>query len=315
MKKLAFIAIMTLMLTASTANAQTTKLSIVGSNTVFPIIEAVGARFQELNPNVDLAVEGPGSGAGITALIDGQTDIAPMSREPKDAEKQEAAAKGIELNITTIALDALVVVVNHDNPIDGLTEDQISAIYNGTIKNWADLGWAEGGSITVIERDENSGTHDYFNEFFLDGNEVDPAKVSKHIQEASTSQLFRLVADQVNAIGYGGLAYLTDQVKALKIDDVAPSIETARTGEYPVARPLYLVFDEKTIPEIGREFVEYVLSPEGQFLVLDVGYINVKEAATGLTSVAGIDNTPISPLGITVAIMTFALFRSLRKKK
>ncbi len=305
------ILLLVMIFASSTAVAET-KLSIVGSNTLFPIVEAVGARFQELNPDVTISVEGPGSGAGITALIDRQTDIAPMSREPKQEEVNEATAKGIELNITKVALDALIIVVNKENPIDSLTREQITGIYNGTYTNWADVGWASGGDIFVIERDENSGTHDFFNEFFLDGEEVDPAKVKGHKQEASTSQLFRLVADQKNAIGYGGLAFFTDIVKKVKVDGVEGTIETAKDGSYPVARPLFYVFDEKTISDIGRQFVEYTLSPEGQYLVLDVGYVNVAEAAQTLSEVASIDNTPLNPLPLMAGIVFLALV--FRKK-
>ncbi|MCY3410574.1 MAG: PstS family phosphate ABC transporter substrate-binding protein [Candidatus Heimdallarchaeota archaeon] len=268
-------------------------IRVVGSNTVYPIMDAVGARFSEVKGGeVTLTIEGPGSGAGITALIEQQTDIAPMSRAPKDSEKAEAVVAGIELNITTIALDALVIIVNKANPINGLTKAQITDIYDGTKTSWSEFGWSAGGDISVIERDENSGTHDYFNEFFLDGEEVDPTKVAEHKQEASTSTLFELVASDESAIGYGGLAYMEDTVKALEVDGVAPSKAAAADETYSVARPLFVVFDEKTISDMAREFVNYVLGPEGQYLCDYVGYVALYDVATGLSDTATGDNIP-----------------------
>ncbi len=263
------------------SGSSTSTIKVVGSNTVFPIMEAAGARFNEMNPDVTVSIEGPGSGAGISALIDGQTDLAPMSRAPKNAEIEASKSKGIELNITTIALDALVVIVNKVNTINDLSIANITSIYSGNITNWSAFGGS--GDITVIERDENSGTHDYFNDLFLGGNEVDPTAVYSHKQEASTSTLFKLIAEDENAIGYGGLAYMDDTVKAVSIEGVEANKANAADGSYAIARPLFIVFDEKTVSSLARELVDYILGPEGQWIINDVGYVALFEMATGLS--------------------------------
>lgn len=295
---------MSLMLTATPGVALEGTVTVTGSNTVFPIIEAASARWQELHPDVTISASGPGSGAGITALIEGQTDLAPMSRAPKAAEISEATTAGIELNITTVGIDAIVIIVNKNNPITDLTSDQISQIYNGTFTSWTEVGWSAGGDITVIERDENSGTHDYFNDQFMGGEEVNPALLHEHKQEASTSTLFQLVAENDNAIGYGGLAYLDDTVKAVDVDGVKATKANAKSGDYSVARPLFVVFDDKTVSDLAREFINYILGLEGQYLVDSVGYVAVGEMAESLEAVAGFLPLNMTPIFLGIAAVT-----------
>lgn len=312
-KVITFMGLLLMVLMINNGSASTA-IDVTGSNTLFPIMEAAGARFQELHQDVKVSVSGPGSGAGIKALINKQTDIAPMSRAPKDSELTEAKNQGLQVKIETVGKDALIIIVNKDNPLNDLTTKQISDIFAGNVTSWKDLGWATGGDITVIERDENSGTHDFFNEHFLDGNEVDPTKVKAHKQEASTSTLFKLVKENPNAIGYGGLAYLTDIVKAVSVDGTAPSKASAADGSYAVARPLFLVYDELTIGDLAKQLVDYVLSPEGQWIVDDVGYVAVKEMATGLTSIEG-DSNSVPGFGFFAAFLSVLLLPIIKKRK
>ena len=299
----------------SAVNAEVQTLRIKGSNTLFPIIESASLEWEDQYPDVTIEAAGPGSGAGMKLLLDGQTDIAPMSRAPKDSEIQAGVDKGMDIKSETVGLDALIIIVNKDNPVNDLTHDQIAGIFNGTIRKWSSIDPTVNlvkDEIKVIERDTNSGTHDYFNEFFLGEGSVPADKLGEnYAQYASTSQLFENVASEVNAIGYGGLAYLDDTVKAVNVDGKTPSVETAKTGEYPVARPLYLVYDDKTLIDIGRTFIDYILSPEGQRLVLDVGYVNVKEAAdpsaSGANTSEDLASFPLfySIIGIAGAITIF----------
>lgn len=298
--KLFSLIVIALMIT-QTANASLSgTIDVTGSNTVYPIMNSAGARFQEINPDVQISISGPGSGAGIAALLDGLTDIAPMSRAPKDSEKQAAADKGMQLNITTVGIDAIVIIVNKENPVTNLNPADISAIYGGNKTSWADFGWAAGGDIKVVERDENSGTHDYFNEEFLDGNEVDPVKVADHAQFASTKELFQTIATEKNAIGYGGLAYLDDTVKAVTVNNVVANKANAKDGSYGISRPLFVVFDQKTIATVAYAFVNFVLSPEGQAIVEQVGYVAVGEIGSITTENPAPFNLPAVVVGITV---------------
>jgi phosphate transport system substrate-binding protein len=268
------------MLMMSPSYAQTT-LDVTGSNTVFPVINAAAAEWAEDN-NVDIAASGPGSGAGFQALLNGQTDIAPMSRAPRASEIESAVDLGIDLQTAVIAWDSLVVFVNPNNPITGLSAEMIQGIYNGTIRTWSELGW-EGSfddQIKVVERDQNSGTHVFFNEFFLKGSPPPASELGAyHSAFAPTNQIVDLVASEENAIGYGGIAFvteedgsITDRVRVLNVNEIVANKANAASGEYPVSRALYLVFNENTIPDIGKDFIDFILSERGQEIVDEVGY-------------------------------------------
>ncbi len=303
--KLISLIIVSLLINQSVIADLSGTIDVTGSNTVYPIMNAAGARFQEIHPDVSISISGPGSGAGISALIDGITDLAPMSRAPKQAEIDDATSKGMKLNITTIAIDAIVIIINKDNPIVNLNSEDISAIYSGNKTQWADFGWNEGGSIKVLERDENSGTHDYFNEEFLNGNEVDPTKVAEHAQFASTKELFDTVATEKNTIGYGGLAYLSDDVKAVNVNNVAANKANAKDGSYSVSRPLFIVFDQNTVSTVAAAFVNFVLSPEGQAIVEQVGYVAIGEIGTISSDTS---TSPFEMIYVFVGFSMMAIF-------
>lgn len=152
--------------TNTTANPGSTlsgTFSIVGSNTVTPISTIWAEQFMADNPKVNISVSGPGSGAGIAALINGTTDVCQSSRLIKQEEIEQAHNAGVEPYEIQVASDALSVVVNPDNPVDELTIAQLSAIYTGRITNWKEVGGND-ASIVVLARDTNSGTHVYFKE-------------------------------------------------------------------------------------------------------------------------------------------------------
>jgi phosphate transport system substrate-binding protein len=255
---------------------------VIGSNTVTPLTTVWAEEFMKMNPKVNIAVSGPGSGVGIANLIDGTTDIAQASRKMKSKEYDQAREKGVNPVEIQVATDALSVVVHPSNPISELTIAQISAIYTNEITNWKELGGSD-TPIVAIARDTNSGTHVFFKEHVVQMQGLDTEnKELEYGQDVlflpSTEAGVTEVAKNPNAIFYPGLGYLTDRVKPLAIkkttDDAAvlPSVETALDGTYPVARPLLYYTNGEPAGAI-KAFIDYCLSAEGQAKVAEVGYV------------------------------------------
>lgn len=257
-------------------------ISIVGSNTVTPLSAVWAEEFMEMHPEVNIAVSGPGSGVGIAYLINGTTDICQASRAMKATEIEQAQANGVEPYEIQVATDALSVVVNPDNPVSELTFAQLSAIYTGQITNWSEVGGND-AEIVVLSRDTDSGTHVFFKEHVVQMAGLPTEDTSLEyggnvLFLPSTKQGVDEVAQNVNAIFYPGLGYVTDEVKPLAIkqtaDDpaVLPSVETALDGIYPISRPL-LLYTNGEPTGIIKAFIDYCLSSEGQEKITEVDYV------------------------------------------
>ena len=260
----------------------TGSIKIIGSNTVTPLSTVWAEEFMKEHPRVSIAVSGPGSGAGIAALINGTTDVCQASRMIKQKEIDEARTNGLEPYEIQVATDALSVIVHPDNPVSELTIAQISAIYTGKITNWKEVGGND-ATIIAISRDTNSGTHVFFKEQVVQMKGLDSEDKSleygpKVLFLPSTEEGVSEVAGNPKAIFFPGLGYVTDEVKPLAVrktaDDagVLPSVATALDGTYPVARPL-LFYTDGAPSGIIKTFVDYCLSTEGQAQVTDVGYV------------------------------------------
>ena len=256
--------------------------NVIGSNTVTPLTAVWAEEFMKTNPKVNIAVSGPGSGAGIAALINGTTDICQASREIKQKETDEAKANGVEPYEIQVATDALSVIVHPSNPVSELTIAQLSAIFTNQITNWTEVGGND-APIVAISRDTNSGTHVFFKEQVVQMKglateneelEYGPEVLFLPSTEGGVTE----TANNPNAIFYPGLGYLTDKVKPLAIkktaDDpaVLPSVETALDGTYSIARPL-LYYTNGEPADLIKTFVDYCLSSDGQAKVLEVGYV------------------------------------------
>ena len=259
--------------------------NIIGSNTVTPLTSVWAEEFMKMHPEVNIAVSGPGSGAGIAALINGTTDICQASRKIKSKEIEQAQANGVETYEIQVATDALSVVVNPANPVSELTIVQLSAIFTNKITNWKEVGGND-ATIVVISRDTNSGTHVFFKEHMVQMKGLSTEDKSleygpKVLFLPSTEQGVSETAKNPNAIFYPGLGYVTADVKPLAIKKTAdapgvlPSVETALDGTYPVARPL-LYYTNGAPAGIIKAFIDYCLSPEGQEKVTEVGYVPLK---------------------------------------
>lgn len=259
-------------------------IKITGSDTMVNLAQAWQERYQKVQPAVAIQVTGGGSGVGIAALCGGKVDIAPSSRKIKPNELKLAQERtGKEPKEYVVGLDALAIYVHPDNPLDTITIPQLAELYgaNGTITRWDDLkvdnAACSDGEIIRVSRQNSSGTYLYFKEAVLGEN--------RDFKEGMTSQsgssdVVALVSKTPCAIGYSGMGYRTDEVKVVKVakkegePGVEPSKEAAIDGRYPISRPLFLY----TLGEpegYVKEFIDWVMSDEGQQLVEDLGYVRI----------------------------------------
>jgi phosphate transport system substrate-binding protein len=238
------------------------------------------------NPDVSIAVSGPGSGVGIASLIDSTTDICQSSRLITQSEIDQAKAKGVTPYEIQVATDALSVVVNPANPVSELTFAQLSAIYTNKIINWKEVGGND-ASIVVMSRDTNSGTYTYFKETVVQmaGLLTADKKLEygdKVLMLPSTEEGVSQVASNPNAIFYTGLGYLNDTVKAIGVKKTAndtavkPSVATSLDGTYPISRPL-LYYTNGAPTGVIKAYIDYCLSAVGQQEVLDAGFVPLKK--------------------------------------
>ena len=257
-----------------------------GSDTLVNVAQAWAEAYAQINPNVAVAVTGGGSGTGIAALIGGSVDIANSSRSMEEEEFEMANGRGVVPNELIVGYDALAVYIHPDNPIDGFTLGQLADIYgeNGTTESWSQLGITVPGcssdEIVRVSRQNSSGTYVYFQEAIL--GESDLKLGSRDM--AGSSQVVNLVEKTACAIGYSGLAYATEEVKVpcLMTEDggncIAPSTASAVDGTYPIARPLFMYTNGQ--PEgVTKDYIDWILSDEGQCIILNKGYAPVRSLA------------------------------------
>ena len=267
-----FLSVFLLVFLSNMANsfAVQNTITIKGSTTVLPIAQIAAEVFMDRNPDVDISVQGGGSGVGIASIIDRTCDIADSSRPIKEKELKKAKDKGINLKANIIAMDGIAVIVHPSNKINGITKMQIKDIYTGKISNWAELGGAD-KKIVVISRDTASGTFEVFDKLVLDEEKVRPDA----LMQTSNQAVATVVAKTPGAIGYVGLGYLSAKVKAIAIDGGAPSKEAVRSGKYPLARSLFMYTNGE--PKcLVKDFIDFVLSEEGQKLVEEIGFVGLK---------------------------------------
>jgi len=256
-----------------------TSIQNKGSDTLVNVALAWAEAYGQVKPEVQVAVTGGGSGTGIAALINGTVDMANASRQIKEEERAEAEANGIEPVEHTVAGDAIAVVVNPANPIEGLTIAQLSEIFTGRITNWRDVG-GEDRPIVLLSRESNSGTHVFFLEQVVrQGDKEDESLFSPDtLLMPSSEGISAEVRQNPNAIGYDGLGYVTDDQKMLGVasaEDAAyvmPTVETVKDSSYPIARGLYIYTAGEPQGAI-LDYLNWILGPEGQRIVLDLGFV------------------------------------------
>ncbi len=241
---------------------------IKGSTTVLPIAQKVAEAYMKQNPAVKISISGGGSGNGIKAIIDGSTDIADSSRFIKDKEVKLANEKGRYPVPFAVAYDCIVPVVHPSNPVRNITLSNLKAVYKGGIKNWKELG-GDDRKIVVVSRDTSSGTYEVWETKVMKKERVFPGA----LLQASNGAVAQAVSKNKNAIGYIGLGYLNDQVKALTVDGTEGSEETTLNGSFPVSRPLYMFTDGWPKGDT-LNFINFVVHPQkGQKYVRDAGFV------------------------------------------
>ncbi|MBN1568388.1 MAG: phosphate ABC transporter substrate-binding protein [Acidobacteria bacterium] len=256
----------------SPAYAQGRSITIKGSDTLVILGQRWAEIYMKRNPDMKIQVTGGGSGVGIAALINGTTDIAEASRPMKDAEKNQLQQKrGVPAFELPVALDGLAVYVHDKNPIQELSLEQLKRIYTGAAKSWKDVGGRD-ERIILYGRENSSGTYAYFKEHVLEDADYYPTTQTL----PGTAAVINAVAKDARGIGYGGIAYLKG-VKAIKVkkDDktpaVEPTLENVQKNIYPISRFLFWYLAGQPKDQI-KKLTDWVVSPEGQAVVNDVGY-------------------------------------------
>jgi phosphate transport system substrate-binding protein len=253
-----------------------------GSDTIVNLALAWAERYQSGHPDVRISVTGGGSGTGLAALVNGTVDIANASRKIKDEEITQAEANGIQPVEHIIARDAIAVIVNPENPVSELTLQQISDIYSGKITNWKEVG-GDDRPIVRLSRETNSGTHVYFLETVLRlGKKDDKTLFSMDTLLLPSSEgIIAEVRDNPNAIGYDGLGYVPKDLKMIAIAKsagepfVLPSVDSVNDKTYPIARDLYM-YTAGEPTGIIKDYLDWILSPEAQEIVLQLGFVPIK---------------------------------------
>lgn len=279
MKKATIITALIAMLAVG-ASAEST-IVLDGSTTVGPIAKAFAEYYMSLHDDVNVTVSESGSGNGAKSLLNGACDIACMSRFMKDKEFNAAVDAGVMPVAHVVAMDGLPILVHPSNPIDELTVEQVRAIYTGKIDNWKDLG-GPNREIVMVTRDTNSGTYETFHKLVMT-HKVDGEKVKEKISKdaeyvGSNGGIRQRVQSTPAAIGYAGLGFVDDTVKALDINGIEPNPRSVASGIYPIARPLFMFTNG--YPKLGSDvhaFVTIHLSEKGQEIVEDIGFVPVTD--------------------------------------
>ena len=250
-----------MMLLLTPCFAKRNKVTIAGSTTVLPIAQATAEIFMDNNPEVNISVRGGGSSVGIASIMAGTVDIGNASRHIKTKELVAARESGINPVEHIVANDGIAVVLHIDNSVKALTMVQLKDIYVGKIQNWKEVG-GKNLPIVVISRDVSSGTFEVFNKLVLKG----AKSVDGALMLASNNAVVTTISSTPGAIGYAGLGYITNKVKAIPINKVMPTVKTIQTKKYPISRTLHMYTNG--VPKgLVKKYINFVLSPEGQAII------------------------------------------------
>lgn len=260
--------------TESTSTAPTTQdrvsIKITGSTTVLPIAQKAADAYMGTHENADIQVTGGGSSVGVQAAGEKTVDIGMSSRDVKADEMK----KYPDLLVTTIGKDGVAIIVNPANTVSSLTTAQIKGIYNGNFTNWKEVGGAD-MAIVVVGRDSASGTREFFTSGVMGGQNYVPTMLEKN----SNGAVQQTISQTPGAIGYVGLGFIDNSIKAVKVNtngvDVEPTVENVLGGKYPLSRSLYLLASGQP-SGLAKEYIDYILSPAGQNLLIEEGFVPVQ---------------------------------------
>ena len=261
-------------MTTATGLSQT-KITVKGSDTMVILAQKWAELYMKNNASASIQVTGGGSGVGITALINGTTDICNSSRPMKQTEIEKLKARYNTLGVQIpCAKDGITIFLNEANKIQELTIRQLSDIYQGKTKNWKELGGND-AEIRVYGRENSSGTYVYFHDEVVKGDYAASVQTLP-----GTAAVVNAVKKDINGIGYGGAAYAVGIKHAkVKKDSNSPSYlptaENIGNGEYPITRFLYMYLRNRPTGET-KKYIDWILSPEGQMVATEVGYFPCK---------------------------------------
>jgi len=265
----------------------------IGSDTLNNLMTLWAEGFRKQYPNVKIQIEGKGSSTAPPALIEGTAQLGPMSRAMKNTEVDAFERKfRYKPTVFPVAIDALAVYVNKDNPIKGLTLAQVDAIFsksrrwghNENIQLWKQAGWdGESGSspISIYGRNSASGTYGFFKEHALkNGDFKDEVK-----EQPGSASVVQSVSEDQAGIGYSGIGYLTSNVRAVPLGEKEgmpfkeATQQNADNGSYPLWRHLYIYVNKapnKPLDPIVGEFIKFIYSKDGQKVVVKDGFFPLK---------------------------------------
>jgi len=251
------------------------KVTVKGSDTMVILSQKWAEVFMKSHPNIIIQVTGGGSGTGISALINGATDICNASRPMKKSEMEKLKERyntlGVEIRC---AKDGITVYLNKANLVSELSIQQLSDIFSGKVTNWKQLGGKD-APIKLYGRENSSGTYVFFQEEVIKGDFAPSCQTLP-----GTAAVVNAVMKDVNGIGYGGAAY-AEGIKICKVkkDAGSPayeaSAENIKKGLYPISRYLYMYTRNRPTGEV-KEFIDWILTPEGQKMVTEVGYFPIR---------------------------------------
>jgi phosphate transport system substrate-binding protein len=273
-KKLAFVVIL-LGFIGFAFTTSTERITVKGSDTMVILAQRWAEVYMKSNPNTAIQVTGGGSGVGISALINGSTDIANASRKMKQTEREKLKARYNTLGIeVACAKDGITVYLHPNNKVKELTVEQLGKIFRGEIKNWKEIGGAD-AEIKLYGRENSSGTYVFFQENVVKGDYAGTCQTLP-----GTAAVVNAVKKDPNGIGYGGAAY-AEGIEICKVKKDANSTAYAATAEtiaknqYPITRYLFMYLRNKPTGEM-KKYIDWILGPEGQKLVVEMGYFPLK---------------------------------------
>ena len=250
-------------------------IRISGSTSILPIMEIV-SRIYMKNNKVNIALDAKGSKSGIIDLIEKRCDIATSSSKIASVLIDMAKSKEIKLNEFVFARDMILVIVHPSNPIKNLSIEQVKSIFSGSIKTWNGVGDAS-GKIAVVLRESGSGTREVWDNIITEPN----VSLEGSVILKSNSDVVAYTAKHPNAIGYISYDYINPEIRAVSINGILPTPETAANQKYPILRNLYLYVDDNSFSVVFKQFIIFLLSNKGQNILKANGFIPLYPLSIG----------------------------------
>lgn len=251
--------------------AKNPRIVVVGSTTMLPLSEHFATHYQKKGI-AEVLVQGGGSSAGIKAVLNNIAQVGASSRKLSFEERKN-------LKTYSVARDAIAIVVHKENPISNITMEQLRGVLSGKITNWRELGASFDKPIQLINDSAGAGTRAAIEELVMGKSREKkikgmPISLMSVVTNSSSEMKLNIVHSKY-AIGYLPFSYLDPTVKAISLDGIPPTYAAAYKGDYPLFRYLYYVI-KKNSSDIGLAYIYYVLSPEGQDIVVQEGFLPMK---------------------------------------